>query len=66
MEHEEHEEGMEEHWGHHMGCCSMKSKKEFKLAMLEKKEKMLEAKLEFVRKIKSLVEKEPAETEKDE
>jgi len=34
-------------------------KKEFKLAMLEKKEKMLKAKLEFIGKIKEMVAKMP-------
>jgi hypothetical protein len=50
------------HWGHMgmmgMECCGKKHKKEFKLAMLEKKEKMIEAKLEFIRKMKELVKKE--------
>ena len=33
--------------------------KEFKLAKLEKKEKMLQAKIDFVRKIKGIIEKSP-------
>jgi hypothetical protein len=63
-EYNENEEGMGGHWGHMgwghmgMGCCGKKNKKEFKLAMLEKKEKMVEAKLEFIRKMKELVKKE--------
>jgi hypothetical protein len=36
-------------------------KKEFKLAMLEKKEKILQAKLEFVGKMKSMIEKMPTD-----
>jgi hypothetical protein len=36
-------------------------KREFKLAMLEKKEKILKAKLEFVGKMKDMIEKIPAE-----
>jgi hypothetical protein len=46
---------------HHM---PQKVKKEFKLAMLRKKEKMLEAKLAFVREMKDMVEKWQPEEEK--
>lgn len=56
-EHDE-EGGGEEcgcHHGH--GMCHGKQHKEFKLAMLEKKEKMLQAKLDFIRKIRGIVEK---------
>lgn len=53
----EGEEGHMDHW-HHMGGPM---KKEFKLAMLEKKEKILKAKLEFVVKMKALVAKMPTE-----
>ena len=35
--------------------------KEFKLAMLEKKEKMIQAKLEFIGKMKELIKKMPEE-----
>ena len=42
---------------HH--CMGSEMKKEFKLAMLEKKEKILKAKLEFVGKMKELVKKIP-------
>lgn len=35
----------------------MEMKKEFKMAMLKKKEKMLEAKLEFVREIIGMIKK---------
>ena len=58
MHNEEHERGEEEEhmYGHHMGGPM---KKQFKLAMLEKKEKILKAKLEFVAKMKELVEKMP-------
>lgn len=34
-------------------------KKEFKLAMLEKKEKMMEVELEFIRKMKGIIKKMP-------
>ena len=39
--------------------CGGSMKKEFKLAMIEKKEKMLHAKLEFLGKIKALIKKIP-------
>jgi hypothetical protein len=66
-EHEKDFEGMGESmkmgegW---MGCMGMgrmhhwpkKMKKEFMMAMLKKKEKMLEAKLEFVREMRRLAE----------
>jgi len=52
--HDENHEGKE-------GCtsCHMAGpmKKEFKLAMLEKKEKILTVKLEFIGKMKDMVEK---------
>ena len=53
--HNEHEdkEGCE---CHHMGSPM---KKEFKLAMLEKKETILKAKLEFIGKMKAMVQKMP-------
>ncbi len=58
----EKSEGME-------GSCGMemhkKCGKEFKLAHLKMKESMLEAKLEFVREIKKLIEKSPAEKEEE-
>ena len=45
------------------GCtsCHMDGpmRKEFKLAMLDKKEKILKVKLDFVAKMKSMVEKMP-------
>jgi len=45
----------------HCGCAQCTAagpmRKEFKLAMLEKKEKMLKAKLEFIGKLKDLVNK---------
>lgn len=49
------EEGHDgKHWGHdHMG-----GSKEIKLALLEKKEKILEAELDFIRKVKESVKKE--------
>ena len=56
---------MEEKMGH-MGCCGKGMKKEFKMAMLRKKEKMLEAKLEFIREIKAIMEKSKDEKEEKE
>jgi hypothetical protein len=42
-------------------------KKDFKMALLRKKEKMLEAKLAFVREMKDMVEKwQPEEEQKKE
>ena len=58
-----HDEHHEEGEGCKGGCtsCHMAGplKKEFKLAMLEKKEKILKVKLEFLNKIKDIVEKLP-------
>ncbi len=69
MEKEYNKEGGEEcceegpmMWMHHM---PKKMKKEFKLAMLRKKEKMLEAKLAFVREMKDAVEKWQPDEEKE-
>lgn len=54
------DEGEAEECHGHGGCChSGAQHKEFKLAMLEKKEKMLQAKIDFVRKIKGIIEKSP-------
>jgi hypothetical protein len=50
------EEG-EEHG--HCHCMGGPMKKEFKLAKLEKKEKMLKAELEFIGKLKEIVAKMP-------
>ena len=55
---EENCEGHEDCGCHHM---QGPMKKEFKLAMLEKKEKMLNAKLDFIGKIKELIKKMPEE-----
>ena len=48
-----------------MHCCNMAGpvKKDFKLAMLEKKEKMMQAKLEFIGKMKEMVKKMPTDKE---
>jgi hypothetical protein len=54
MEENDHEE--KEGYMHHMHGPM---KKEFKLAMLEKKEKILKAELEFVGKMKEMIEKMP-------
>lgn len=40
-----------------MGSWPKEQKKEFKMAFLKKKEKMLEAKLEFIREINALIKK---------
>jgi len=70
---ENFEEGefMEEHMKEHMKesmkewCgCGKEIKKEFKMALLRKKEKMLEAKLEFIREIRKIMEKMAPEAEK--
>jgi hypothetical protein len=57
----------EEEMGGHMdymkhmgGCCS----KEIKVAALEKKEKILEAELEFIQKMKGLIKKSSSESKK--
>ena len=53
MHEEDHEEEEE-------GCIGgPMEKKEFILAKLEKKEKIFEAKLEFIRKMKAMVKKMP-------
>ncbi len=60
--HDEKDEGEEEGHGHcHCSMCSAGGpmKKEFKLAKLEKKEKMLKAELEFIAKLKEIVAKMP-------
>ena len=54
--HDENHEGKEGCTGCHMAGPM---KKEFKLAMLEKKEKILQAKLDFLGKIKELIKKAP-------
>jgi alpha-beta hydrolase superfamily lysophospholipase len=57
MSHDEnYEEEDEEHMHCHMGGPM---KKQFKLAMLEKKEAILKAKLEFIGKMKELIKKMP-------
>jgi hypothetical protein len=60
MMEEEHGEYEECDCGDHMHEMMGK---EFKLALLEKKEKMVEAKLEFIRKMKEIVKKMPDEKE---
>ncbi|MGA2418302.1 MAG: hypothetical protein ABSF55_03625 [Candidatus Staskawiczbacteria bacterium] len=56
MMHEENHEGHED-----CGCRQMHGpmKKEFKLAMLEKKEKIIQAKLDFIGKMKEMIKKMP-------
>ena len=58
MSHEEDDEDGKDNTHCHM-CGPMK--KEFKMAMLEKKEKILKAKLEFIGKIRGMLEKMPEE-----
>jgi len=49
-------EDMMEGCGCGCGCCMPKEMgREFKLAILNKKEKILEAKMEFVREMKELI-----------
>jgi hypothetical protein len=61
QEYEQSSEEMDEmsHWGHHMGCMKwpMKMKKQFMMAKMKKKEKILEAKLEFIREMRAMAEK---------
>ena len=57
--HGEHEEGEGCCGEHHMHGGPMR--KEFKLAKLEKKEKMLKAELEFIGQIKEMIKKMPEE-----
>jgi len=57
MYNEDSQEKMGGHMGQ-MGCCP----KEFKLAKLEMKEKMLKAKLEFIGQIKELIKKSGSES----
>ena len=52
-----HDENHESEEGGMCDCMCGSMKKDFKLAMLEKKEKILKAKLEFVGKMKEAVEK---------
>jgi hypothetical protein len=47
----------------HMHHLPKKAKKEFMMALLRKREKMLEAKLAFVRELKDMTEKMAEETE---
>jgi len=58
-EHDEKHQGMDD-------CCTGMGhkgfKKEFKMAMLNKKEKILEAKLEFIREMRKLIEKASQES----
>ncbi len=61
----EQNEGMGEHM--EMGCMKWpkKFKKEFIMAKMKKKEKILEAKLEFLREMRRLAEKSDMESEND-
>jgi hypothetical protein len=72
MNKEHYKEDEEMGMGGHMmgmGCCkgmSMESKKAFKLALLKKKEKILEAKLEFLREMRMMMEKMPMDKKESE
>jgi hypothetical protein len=57
--HDEKYEGGEGEEHGHCHCMGGPMKKEFKLAKLEKKEKMLKAELEFIGKLKEIVAKMP-------
>jgi hypothetical protein len=64
----EHEKGFEEmHEALEMGCMKWpkKFKREFIMAKMKKKEKILEAKLEFLREMRRLTEKSDMEGEKE-
>ena len=57
--HNEDHEGEEGGEHRHCHCMGGPMKKEFKLARLDKKEKMLKAELEFIGKLKEIVAKMP-------
>lgn len=61
MMHEENDENKEACMHCNMGGWSMK--KDFKLAMLEKKEKMTKAELDFIGKMKEMINKMPEHKE---
>ncbi len=63
MMYEENCDCGEEHEGMHHHMMKGPMMKEFKLAMLEKKEKMMRAKLEFIEKMKEMIKKMPDEKE---
>lgn len=56
-----HDENYEEEGKEGCTHCHMAGpmKKEFKLAILEKKEKIIQAKLEFIGKMKAIIKKMP-------
>jgi hypothetical protein len=60
MMHNENYDDKEDHMHSHMGGPM---KKEFKLAMLEKKEKIMEVEIEFIRKMKEMIKKMPENKE---
>jgi hypothetical protein len=60
MHNEDHDGGGGEDHAH---CMHGPMKKEFKLAMLEKKEKTLKVELEFVGKMKEIIAKMPESKE---
>lgn len=64
----EREKSFEEmHEGMEMGCMKWpkKFKKEFMMAKMKKMEKILEAKLDFIREMRRLAEKSEMEVEKE-
>lgn len=64
----EHEKGFEEMDEAMKTCCASwpkKFKKEFMMAKMKKKEKILEAKLEFLREMRRLAEKSEMGEEKE-
>jgi hypothetical protein len=66
--HSEHEKSFEEMDEGMEACCGKwpkKFKKEFMMAKMKKKEKILEAKLEFLREMRRLAEKSEMGEEKE-
>jgi len=66
--HYEHERNFKEMSEAMEMCCTKwpkKSKKEFMMAKMKKKEKILEAELEFLREMRRLAEKSEMEEEKE-
>jgi hypothetical protein len=66
--HNEHENNFKEMGEAMEMCCTKwpkKFKREFMMAKMKKKEKILEAELEFLREMRRLAEKSEMETEKN-
>lgn len=65
-EHDEKGEGMETCCDGDMGMWAKEFGKEFKIAYMKKKERILEAKLEFIREINRMIEKSSAKPKEKE